>query len=524
MWGWVGVRRGVGMGREAAPSFAPCVLGAWRGSRGGGRNGDGAERAFGAWLERAGARGHWEVGRGANGRGAFATKALRRDEVCIEVPDALVLTAEASVAGGALARAGIDEGADNRRTDAHALVLALMAERCAGEASRWAPYIAMLPACVDHMPHEWPAEDLRLLEGTSTMRGLRGAVAPGAGGQLPSRVGDGFDTFCVPFAAKHGASFGFPAERDELYDLFSWATGVVASYSFSLGDKHESMVPVWDMLNHVSGAANVRLNHDAARGVLQMLATREIAKGEELVNSFGELPNGELLRRYGFVEEPLPASGGGGRVSRHPHERALLRSKAVVKAAAQLASWQNKREGTRRRRLVVRRGLFRPYFEVRQAPGGAGGVEPEPALAAFLYLLLCSPTEFERIARGGAEGARGKTSEAGTWHAVAVALAGACAREVEALTDLDQGFDPINDRQRAASVVVRAERGCLLELAHACEAGEAAARLQARGWCARRARNFLSFRRWALVRNPGGEGMKLVHRTDAVRHLRAFLK
>ena len=41
---------------------------------------------------------------------------------------------------------------------------------------------------------------------------------------------------------------------------------------------------------------------------------------------------------------------------------------------------------------------------------------------------------------------------------------------------------------------------------------------------ARRARNFLSFRRWALVRNPGGEGMKLVHRTDAVRHLRAFLK
>jgi hypothetical protein len=45
----------------------------------------------------------------------------------------------------------------------------------------------------------------------------------------------------------------------------------VASYSFVLGDDaYQGMVPVWDLLNHISGAANVRLHHDAQRGVLQV--------------------------------------------------------------------------------------------------------------------------------------------------------------------------------------------------------------------------------------------------------------
>jgi SET domain-containing protein 6 len=35
----------------------------------------------------------------------------------------------------------------------------------------------------------------------------------------------------------------------------------------------------WDALNHVSGRANVRLHHDHDKGVLQMVATADIAKG-----------------------------------------------------------------------------------------------------------------------------------------------------------------------------------------------------------------------------------------------------
>lgn len=64
------------------------------------------------------------------------------------------------------------------------------------------------------------------------------------------------------------------------------------------------MVPFWDMLNHVSPErASVSLRHDPERARLEMVAVRPVAKGEEVFNSYGPLGNGELLRRYGFVEK-----------------------------------------------------------------------------------------------------------------------------------------------------------------------------------------------------------------------------
>lgn len=57
------------------------------------------------------------------------------------------------------------------------------------------------------------------------------------------------------------------------------------------------MVPLWDVLNHVTGAANVRLNHDADSSALQMIATSEITPGSELINDYGPCSSGELLFR-----------------------------------------------------------------------------------------------------------------------------------------------------------------------------------------------------------------------------------
>jgi hypothetical protein len=57
------------------------------------------------------------------------------------------------------------------------------------------------------------------------------------------------------------------------------------------------MVPLWDLLNHVTGKRNVRLNHDTELECLQMIATCSIKQGDEIINSYGDLSNGELLRR-----------------------------------------------------------------------------------------------------------------------------------------------------------------------------------------------------------------------------------
>lgn len=44
------------------------------------------------------------------------------------------------------------------------------------------------------------------------------------------------------------------------------------------------------------------LHHNARQGALQMIATRDIQPGQEIINSYGDLSNGELLRRFGFIE------------------------------------------------------------------------------------------------------------------------------------------------------------------------------------------------------------------------------
>lgn len=55
------------------------------------------------------------------------------------------------------------------------------------------------------------------------------------------------------------------------------------------------MVPVWDLLNHVTNESNVRLHHDATQGCLQMIATQAIASGCQVINNFGDHSNGMLL-------------------------------------------------------------------------------------------------------------------------------------------------------------------------------------------------------------------------------------
>ena len=101
---------------------------------------------------------------------------------------------------------------------------------------------------------------------------------------------------------------------------------IVASYSFTLGEDEtetQALVPFWDMLNHTSCVRLVKLSHDASTKRLNMIAVRDIRKGDEILNTYGELSDGELLRRYGF----LPTS------SRNPTIRLRYLSKSSSRRA-----------------------------------------------------------------------------------------------------------------------------------------------------------------------------------------------
>ncbi|WAR52088.1 hypothetical protein PtB15_1B527 [Puccinia triticina] len=63
-----------------------------------------------------------------------------------------------------------------------------------------------------------------------------------------------------------------------------------------------AMVPLADLLNAKTGSENAKLFYET--DCLKMKATRNIKKGEQIYNTYGNPPNSDLLRRYGHVDRP----------------------------------------------------------------------------------------------------------------------------------------------------------------------------------------------------------------------------
>eukprot|EP00198_Chlamydomonas_reinhardtii_P014034 XP_001703371.1 predicted protein [Chlamydomonas reinhardtii] len=236
----------------------------------------------------------------ATGRALVASRNIKMGEVVVEVPDDAVLMAENCGLRDVLEEEGMTkDSADEEILEVQGLVIAVMWERWRGPESRWAPYLALLPDDMTHMPLYWKRREFRELRGTAAYDKMLGRAQHPS--DAPTQVPLLWSEVVGPFIAEH-PELGLPGgERG--YELYRWATAAVASYSFILGDdKYQAMVPVWDLLNHITGDVNVRLHHCSKRHVLQMIAMRDIVAGSELVNNYGELSNAELLRGYGFVE------------------------------------------------------------------------------------------------------------------------------------------------------------------------------------------------------------------------------
>ena len=62
-----------------------------------------------------------------------------------------------------------------------------------------------------------------------------------------------------------------------------------------------AMVPMADMLNHKTGYNNARLFHEPE--CLRMKAIKFIKASDQIYNTYGDLCNADLLRKYGFADE-----------------------------------------------------------------------------------------------------------------------------------------------------------------------------------------------------------------------------
>lgn len=103
---------------------------------------------------------------------------------------------------------------------------------------------------------------------------------------------------------------------------FVYVASIIMSYSFDveIADSQEnelldqdlevstvksdayikSMIPLADTLNANTNKCNANLVYDVES--LKMCATKPIGMGEQVYNIYGDHPNSELLRRYGYVE------------------------------------------------------------------------------------------------------------------------------------------------------------------------------------------------------------------------------
>jgi SET domain-containing protein 6 len=188
------------------------------------------------------------------------------------------------------------------------LILVLLYEYFQSPKSAWQPYLDILPSTFD-TPMFWAADELAELQASSVVSRIGAAEAEN---MIAAKI--------IPVVrANEGVFFpsgGVPSD-EELINLAGRIGSTIMAYAFDLekddddeedeedewvedrkGKTELGMVPMADVLN-ADADFNAHINHEP--DALTAVALRKIKAGEEILNYYGPLPNGELLRRYGYV-------------------------------------------------------------------------------------------------------------------------------------------------------------------------------------------------------------------------------
>lgn len=181
------------------------------------------------------------------------------------------------------------------------------------QSANWKPYFDVLPTQFN-TPMFW--------DETETGQLLKGSAVVDKIGK--SEAEEQYKAALEPFFASNPQLAG-----EKSVESFHRMGSLIMSYSFDVFAKPENqdgkktsngedsddeeeeeeelsvkaMVPLADMLNAHTRLCNANLCHDDKNHkVLEMRAIKDIPKGEQVYNTYGELPNSDLLRRYGYAE------------------------------------------------------------------------------------------------------------------------------------------------------------------------------------------------------------------------------
>ncbi|KAL0094670.1 hypothetical protein J3Q64DRAFT_1629571 [Phycomyces blakesleeanus] len=274
---------------------------------------------FWKWLESNGATlsENIEIGdyrsEGA-GRGITAKNDIKEGEILFSLPRSLLLS---PLTSRLRQEPGIGDKLDNLEGWLP-LILCMMYESQKPD-SFWKPYFDILPKTFS-TPMFWGDDDIKGLEGTDIVGKIGKSDAEAM-----------FESNILPIIKSNPILFD---ENIHTVELFHICGSLIMAYSFTdevatnankpIKNKEDedededdededededeegaeliAMVPLADTLNHKTGFNNARLFHEPE--FLEMKAFKDIRKGEQIYNTYGDLCNADLLRKYGFVDEP----------------------------------------------------------------------------------------------------------------------------------------------------------------------------------------------------------------------------
>ncbi|KAG0348016.1 hypothetical protein BG004_006310 [Podila humilis] len=245
------------------------------------------------------------------GRGVVASVDLPKDHELFSIPRSLLLNPETSPLSQKLDLTSLKGW--------NPLMMCLIYEYCQGPASTWKPYFDILPEEFS-TPMFWSEDDLKELAGTGVIDKIGKEEAEAI-----------FNDTLWPLIRSHPDLFPTTQQTDlQSYFLrtFHRMGSLIMAYAFHAEDDDDdededededeegeeeqepkvnvSMVPMADMLNHKTGHNNARLFHE--KDCLRMVAIKSIKQGQQIYNTYGDLCNADLLRKYGFVDMPNPFS------------------------------------------------------------------------------------------------------------------------------------------------------------------------------------------------------------------------
>lgn len=282
-----------------------------------------------------------------SGRGAVALQDIPENHTIFTLPRSLILSTQTSTLPSVF---GFEAW---RKHKLHkgwvGLILCMMWEEAQGSQGKWITYLTSLPTQFD-TPMFWSDEELKELQGTAVVdkigrdeaeRDYHEKLAPAIKTRLDLFPSDQIDTWYtlhryhitgsrilsrsfnverweseVEQDAEHvppedsnedsqaNTSIGSAMDVDDSGDGGE-AVDEVSSDKDSDDEETEdtsdiAMVPMADILNARYDSVNAKLFYE--KDHLHMVTTKPINAGEQIFNTYGDLPNSDLLRRYGHVD------------------------------------------------------------------------------------------------------------------------------------------------------------------------------------------------------------------------------